>query len=154
MESKILGFKKGARVFDMVMFLIVGLFIFIIGFTFLSQKSQVVTDPISSQYQEDFNKLDAQADELNQELINFKDIAGKITEAGPFEYAYYGLKVVLGVMQFPGTLLNMVLTSFGLGSRFTSGVIPSEVITYLSIGLSAIMIFAIVAFITNRAREP
>lgn len=156
MENEKLRIKKGARIFDIMMVMVISFFV-IIAFTqwiTVNSAQGGLNNTIDNQTRENLASLSEKQSDLEDFYTDFKTTASNnITEAGVYEYAYFGLKAILGLMTLPFRLINIGTDSFSLLSD-SIDFVPSEIRTALLMGLSIIIILAVVAFLTNRGREP
>lgn len=145
--------NKGTTLTAISLMIVVGIFAFVALFAFISDNANQSGITIDERYNESYNKILEEQGNLSSLTVTIRDAGQAVSEARLGDFGFFGLKGILQVMLLPFGLLNIALDSVSIGLG-VSDYIPPSVINAISLGVSIIIIFAVIAFLTQRQRDP
>ena len=109
--------------------------------------------PMDSKYNDSYNHLQADQQRLDSLSSDIKSLIGGVDEAKSGEFGFFGLRGVLGLLRAPVVIVDIAQSTF-LSVIGLNEFIPDYIRTLINLGIAMIVVFAIIAFITQRGREP
>lgn len=152
MEIKKLN-KKGASIRDLLIVILgfVMAFGIIIGYT--NQFANEGNATIDPQFNKSYTALKEQETGIKDLVYSMQNETKNLKEASLGDYAFFGIKGVLTLMQLPLKVVNIGYNSVGLVTPLFNNV-PDSMKIFISLVMMVIVTFAIIKFITSRGQEP
>ena len=149
--------KKGASITNIIFTLLIGVFAMVAMFNFVVMNSNSAQLTVPTQYNDSFNELTAQQDELEQLSQNLTQGVNSLDEVDEnFATGFAGFaRGALSLFKAPVVLLSTASESLNilLNLPFISLLLHPIVISTLTIGVALIVILALVRFIAQRGNN-
>jgi hypothetical protein len=144
--------KKGITIQSLLLTIVLG--IFVIGgiYSFIQQneiQAGLTPDP---RFADMSNAVINTQGEIRNISFTFKSTAQAVTETNPGDFGYYGLKGLLSLMLLPFTIVGIVDGFINAISNVDS-ILPAGVRDAIILSITFIVIFAAIAFLTNRGKD-
>lgn len=153
MEIKKLNLKKGASILDI--FLVTMLFIF--GFVaimgWINSNAVESSIKIPNQYNDTLNSLNENQKGLDTNLADIRDNINDLKEADNIaQVAFNGIKGVLALFKLPLQIIDPLFEIINQIFVIFYGIDKRIIIAIIS-GLTAVIIFAFLRFVTQRGND-
>ena len=152
MEIKKLEIKKGATIRDtfLVIILFVGAFGLIGLFANQTLSDSDVT--INNSFNNSYSKLQENQQDTRNLLDEMRNSTAGLKEASIGDYAYFGIRGVVTLMQLPISLLSIGKDSISIVETELP-IVPEEIKYIAGAFVLILILFAIIKFVTNRGVE-
>lgn len=144
--------KKGASVQSILLTVVIGLFVLIGLYQFISEnENQANIDP-DPRFANAFSNLSASQKSIETFASNMKNLSQSVREGDPTDFGYYGFKGILSLMILPFNLIDII---GGIISEVSglNDIIPPIVINTILLTITIILLFAGISFLTNRGKD-
>jgi hypothetical protein len=153
MEIKKLETKKGVKIIDIFMVLLVGIFAFTGIFLFIQDNAEESGIEVDARYTDAFNNLSEEQEDIDELAKELRDSVQDIKEAdNAAQVAWNGMKGILAIFKLPLEIWDTAKTSFEIGLSMLD-TIPAAPKAVILIALTVILVFAFLRFITQRGND-
>ena len=152
METKeLIRLKKGASIRDVMLIIIMFVGAFGLFFGFVQQNAENAGVEVDSKYNESYNRLLQKQNNVTVIVTDLTDSVKNLSEASIGDYAFFGLRGILKVMQLPIALMSIAPEAWSSIAILIP--LPTEISFIITLGIMIVIIFAIIKFVTSRATE-
>ena len=145
--------KKGVKILDVMLTIVVAIFALGSVFLFILDNASEAGVTVPAHYNDTYNNLSRKQANLNTTAYELRDSVEDVTEAeSAAAVAWNGFKGMLELFKLPLQLLDTGLESLTLGLSFVD-FIPGIALAAITLGITIIIVFAILRFFTQRGND-
>ena len=145
--------KKGS-IKDIMIIVITGILLFSAFLSFTTDNAVQSGVELPGTYNDSYNRLARTQENLSATTDEIRDSMQDITEAdNTILAAFYGMKGFLVIFKLPLKILSPILIGLSTVLDMVGIVTPPEVIIAITIGITIIIVFAFLRFLTQRGND-
>jgi len=150
---KLIKNKKGAKIIDIFIVMIIGIFCFGSFFLFTTTLANENDIDVPERYNESYQEMLNDQAILKQTTENLRDAVVDLSEASTVQQvAFNGILGVLALFKLPLDMIDPVFNTLEMTYSIFDE-IPGTVIISIQIGILVILIFAFLRFVTQRGND-
>lgn len=146
--------KKGVSLTEIGLVIVIGIFMVVSMFLFISETTTNASVVINESYNESFTNLQLKSAEIDNTTVEIKSKLNDITEAdSTIQVAWNGMKGILAILKLPLAFVDTALESYNILVDMLY-FIPPIAINTVTFVITIVLVFALFKIFTNRSTDP